>query len=92
MNSKFYVIDNQTGFMVDSFDSFDDALKAIDGYMKNAWAEGNRRIDLYSVADEDRHVLHRYMVKIDQGDGSSVYTGPVISREDYTSVELEVFS
>ena len=102
--SKYFVRSNKTGLMVESFDTFDDALKAIDEYMKKDWAAGDRRIDLYNITDEDRNVLHRYLVKITQENGSSKYTGPIICREDYTgedyardhgiagTVDLEVFS
>ena len=90
--------------MVEKLDTFDEALAAIDGYMKKDWDTGNRKLDLYNVVDEDRNVIHRYLVKITQEDGSSKYAGPIICREDYTgkdyardhgitgSVSLEVFS
>ena len=102
--SKYFVRSNKTGLMVEKFDTFDEALAAIDGYMKKDWDAGNRKLDLYNVVDEDRNVIHRYLVKITQEDGSSKYAGPIICREDYTgkdyardhgingSVSFEVFS
>jgi len=102
--SKYFVRSNKTGLMVEKFDAFDEALAAIDGYMKKDWDAGNRKLDLYNVVDEDRNVIHRYLVKITQEDGSSKYAGPIICREDYTgddyardhgimgTVSLEVFS
>lgn len=90
--SDFFVRDNKTGLMVEKFNSFDEALEAIDGYMAKEWDKGNRRIDLYSVVDEDRNVLHKYLVKITQPDGSIVLGRPVVCREDYAKVELQLFS
>ena len=102
--SDYFVRSNKTGLMVEKFDTFDEALAAIDEYMKKDWAAGDRRIDLYNIVDEDRNVLHRYLVKVTQEDGSYTYNGSIICREDYTgedyardhciqgSVSLEVFS
>ena len=68
--------------MVDSFDTYDEALKAIDEYMKKDWAEGNRRIDLYNVVDEDQNVIHKYLVRIHQAEGPDRMDS-IICREDY---------
>ena len=76
--SKYYIASLKTGFMVDSFDSFDEALEALGKHSQ----EGN---EAFQIVDEDHHTLHRYIVTIPE-DGK-YRVDVVIERNGYTEAD-----
>lgn len=85
-NYAYYVADKKTGFMVEGFNDYDDALTATNKYEEQGReASGNNyRPWMYELVDTDHYPIHRYLVKHRYSDGSYEYNGVVIARDGYT--------
>jgi len=73
--SKYYTASVKTGFMVESFDSFDEALEAINKYRN----QKETRHEVFQIVDEDHYLLHRYIITFPGG------AEAVIARDGYTA-------
>lgn len=80
----FYVASNKTGFVVDGFNTFDDALAAIDRYQAEDFKNGDCRVGMYSIVDEDHIPVHRYMVKVSTDGSTFNYIDVIEANENYT--------
>ena len=50
---KYYTADKETGTFIEAFDTYAEALDAIDEYEAQDKADGNYEEDFYDVVDED---------------------------------------
>ncbi len=53
MKRYFYTADRETGSFIDSFETYEDALKAIEGYEAEDKENGDYTPDFYDIVDEE---------------------------------------
>lgn len=68
MINRFYVKDTDTGFMVDSFDTYDAALDKINECLAENAKHDDNRFYRYKIVDEDGVSVFRYTFKVQHGD------------------------
>lgn len=74
MKGKYFIASMKTGFMIEGFENFNDAVKALNKHKGS---------EVVQIVDEDHHPLHRYIVTFKRNDGK-YFCDAVIARSGYT--------
>lgn len=89
MITRFYVKDTDTGFMVESFDTYKDALDKINECLEENAKHDDNRFYRYKIVDEDGVSVFRYTFKVQYGDNWMDFDNvTVYEHPGYTAVDL----
>ena len=80
--SKYYTASVKTGFMVESFDTFDEAVEAIGRYQR----QKETQQEVFQIVDEDHYQLHRYVIDC-PGENGKRKLDSVIARDGYNEAD-----
>lgn len=86
--NRFYVKSNRTGFMMDNFETFDEAQEAVDKYTAEDFAKGDRRVYMYDITDEDGLKIVQYTLKIKNASG--IRNDVVYDHVGYTAQQYKL--